>query len=140
MPKSIGVPKMPGAMVMLRMPLRAKSRAIGSVMPTTPAVIAVDSSILVSLLVDDAPSQAAKAKGLFDHAAEGGVAVWVSDTVLVELVWTLGWAYARDRRDIVKVLRALSAHGTVALELPSAARALPPMHSTVTRQTTPIAC
>jgi hypothetical protein len=27
---------MPGAMVMLRMPLRARSRAIGSVMPTTP--------------------------------------------------------------------------------------------------------
>jgi hypothetical protein len=28
MPNSIGVPKMPGAMVMLRTPLRARSRAI----------------------------------------------------------------------------------------------------------------
>jgi hypothetical protein len=36
MAKSIGVPKMPGAIVMLRMPLRARSRAIGRVMPTTP--------------------------------------------------------------------------------------------------------
>jgi hypothetical protein len=37
---SIGVPKMPGAMVMLRMPLRARSRAMGSVMPTTPPLLA----------------------------------------------------------------------------------------------------
>src|SRR6185295_18821073 len=37
---SIGVPKMPGAIVMLRMPLRARSRAIGSVMPTTPPLLA----------------------------------------------------------------------------------------------------
>ena len=37
---SIGVPKMPGAMVMLRMPLRARSRAIGKVMPTTPPLLA----------------------------------------------------------------------------------------------------
>ena len=36
MVNSIGVPKMPGAIVMLRMPLRARSRAIGSVMPTMP--------------------------------------------------------------------------------------------------------
>jgi hypothetical protein len=36
MPSTIGVQKMPGAMVMTRMPKRASSRAIGSVMPTTP--------------------------------------------------------------------------------------------------------
>ena len=33
----IGVSNKPGAMVMIRMPKRAISRAIGSVMPTTPA-------------------------------------------------------------------------------------------------------
>ena len=68
------------------------------------------------------PRRPQKAQGLFDRAAEGGVSVWVSDTVLVELAWTLGRAYARDRRDIVKALRALSSHGTVALESPAAAR------------------
>ena len=41
MPNIMGVPKMPGAMVMLRMPLRAKSRAIGKVMPTTPPLDAL---------------------------------------------------------------------------------------------------
>ena len=33
---SIGVLKMPGAMVHTRIPYRARSRAIGNVMPTTP--------------------------------------------------------------------------------------------------------
>jgi hypothetical protein len=41
MPNIMGVPKMPGAIVMLRMPLRARSRAIGSVMPTTPPLDAL---------------------------------------------------------------------------------------------------
>jgi len=36
MPAIIGVLKMPGAMVQTRMPERARSRATGSVMPTTP--------------------------------------------------------------------------------------------------------
>ena len=83
------------------------------------ALIAVDTHLLVRLLVGDDPSQAAKAQKLFDRAAAGGVSVWVSDTVLVELAWTLGRAYSRDRSDIVKALRALSSHGTVALESPA---------------------
>ena len=36
MPAIIGVSKMPGAMVITRMPKRASSRAMGRVMPTTP--------------------------------------------------------------------------------------------------------
>ena len=36
MPSTIGVQKMPGAMVITRMPNRASSRAIGRVMPTIP--------------------------------------------------------------------------------------------------------
>ena len=85
-------------------------------------MIAVDTKVLVRLFVADEPVQAAKAQRVFDDAAAGDVGVWVSDTVLVELVWTLGRAYARDRRDIVKVLRALASHATVALESPAAAR------------------
>ena len=85
-------------------------------------MIAVDTNVLVRLLVGDDPSQAAKAQKLFDRAAEGGVSVWVSDTVLVELAWTLDRAYSRDRSDIVKALRALSSHGTVTLESPAATR------------------
>jgi predicted nucleic-acid-binding protein len=85
-------------------------------------VIVVDTHILVRLFVADEPSQAAKALRLFDDAAERDDRVWVSDTVLVEWVWTLGRAYARDRRDTVKALRALASHAAVALESPAAVR------------------
>jgi predicted nucleic-acid-binding protein len=85
-------------------------------------VIAVDTNVLVRLFVADEPLQAAKARRLFDDAAERDDRVWVSDTVLVELVWTLGRAYARDRSDTVKALRALASHATVALESPAAVR------------------
>ncbi|MDP1691429.1 MAG: type II toxin-antitoxin system VapC family toxin [Burkholderiaceae bacterium] len=85
-------------------------------------MIAVDTNVLVRLLVGDDPAQAAKAQRCFDRAAEGDVSIWVSDTVLVELAWTLGKAYARDRRDIVMALRALSSHATVVLESPAAVR------------------
>ncbi len=85
-------------------------------------MIAVDTKVLVSLLVGDDPSQAAKAQRFLDRAAEGDDSVWVSDTVLVELVWTLARACSCDRRDIVMALRALSSHATVALESPAAVR------------------
>lgn len=85
-------------------------------------MIAVDTDVLVRLFVADEPAQAAKAQRLFDEAAERDVAIWVSDTVWVELVWTLSRAYARDRCDIVKALRALSSHATATLESPAAVR------------------
>lgn len=86
-------------------------------------MIAVDTNILVRLIVADDASQADKARRVFDDAAGRGARVWVADTVLVELAWTLGRAYARDRADIVKALRALASHATVALESPAAVRA-----------------
>lgn len=86
-------------------------------------MIAVDTHILVRLIVADDASQADKARRVFDDAAGRGARVWVADTVLVELAWTLGRAYARDRADIVKALRALASHATVALESPAAVRA-----------------
>jgi predicted nucleic-acid-binding protein len=79
-------------------------------------VIAVDTNVLLRLLVGDEPAQAAKARKLFDRADLDQTTVWVSDTVLVELAWTLARAYGRDRADIVKALRALSSHATVSLE------------------------
>lgn len=85
-------------------------------------MIAVDTNVLVRLFVGDEPAQAAKAQRLFDDAAKGDVSIWVSDTVLVELVWTLSRAYARDRDDVVKALRALSSHATAMLESPAAVR------------------
>ena len=79
-------------------------------------MIAVDTNVLLRLLVGDDASQAARARRLFDRAAAEEKTIWVSDTVLVELAWTLARAYSRDRADIVKALRSLSSHATVVLE------------------------
>ena len=85
-------------------------------------MIAVDTNVLVRLLVSDDAAQAGKARQLFERAAAQHKAVWVSDTVLVELVWTLARAYGRDRADLVAALRALCSNATVNLESPSAVR------------------
>ena len=85
-------------------------------------MIAVDTNVLLRLLVGDDPAQAAKARRLFDRADAEQKTVWVADTVLVELVWTLGRAYSRNRADIVKALRTLSSHATVMLESAAAVR------------------
>ena len=79
-------------------------------------MIAVDTNVLVRLLVQDDAAQAAKARKIFDTAASAKEPVWISDTVLVELVWTLSRAYGRDRPEIVTALRALSLHASVAME------------------------
>lgn len=83
-------------------------------------MIAADTNVLVRLLVNDDAAQAGKARALFDAAAERREDLWVCDTVLVELAWTLSRAYARPRGDVVKALRALSSNATVALESPAA--------------------
>lgn len=79
-------------------------------------MIAVDTNVLVRLLVADDAAQAHKAKLLFDSAAAQRDALWVCDTVVVELVWTLARAYGRERTEIVAALRALSSNATVSLE------------------------
>lgn len=86
-------------------------------------MIAVDTNVLVRLLVGDDPAQAAKARALFDQAAASDQLIWVSDTVLVEMVWTLSRVYGRTRADIVAALLALASHGTVVLESPEAVEA-----------------
>lgn len=86
-------------------------------------MIAADTHVLARLIVGDEPAQAAKVRKIFDTAAADNLTVWVSDTVLVELVWTLSRAYGRERADIVKALRALASHATVALESAATVRA-----------------
>lgn len=85
-------------------------------------MIAVDTNILVRLLVNDDVAQAARAKKLFDAQSGEDGSIWVSDTVLVELVWSLARAHGRSRADLVVVLRALASNATVSLESPAAVR------------------
>ena len=86
-------------------------------------MIAVDTNVLVRLLVNDDAAQAARARDLIDAQAGEDGSIWVSDTVLVELVWVLSRAYDRSRAAVAAALRALASHATMTLESPLAVRA-----------------
>lgn len=85
-------------------------------------MIAVDTNVLVRLLVTDDEAQAGKARRLFQAQADEDGSIWIADTVLVETVWTLARAYSRPRADLVLALRALAGHATALLESPDAVR------------------
>ncbi|MDZ7857062.1 type II toxin-antitoxin system VapC family toxin [Sphaerotilus sp.] len=86
-------------------------------------MIAVDTNVVVRLLVSDDPIQSQRAQQLFDDHAPHDGSLWLSDVVVVEVAWTLARAYDRSRSDIAKALNALTHHATVALESPAEIRA-----------------
>ena len=65
-------------------------------------MIAVDTNVVVRLLVGDDPEQAAQAQALF--AAEQ---IFISDTVVLETAWVLDYSYGLDGATIVAALRRL---------------------------------
>jgi len=73
----------------------------------TPAMIALDTNILLRLLTHDDPAQLA-ALGRFFTARPGEMFL-VPDVVLVEVVWTLRSGFRWDRPQIVAALRQLAA-------------------------------
>ncbi len=83
---------------------------------------AIDTNLLVRLFVNDDAAQAQKVRALFDRHADDDGALWVADTVLVELVWALDCVYARPRAQIAKALQALAGNATVKVESAEALR------------------
>ena len=79
-------------------------------------MIAVDTNILVRLLVADDAAHLDKARRLFDRQAAEPGSIWISQSVLVELVWVLTRTYARPREQVLSALRALSSNATVRLD------------------------
>ncbi|MFN0160632.1 MAG: PIN domain-containing protein [Burkholderiales bacterium] len=79
-------------------------------------MIALDTNLLLRLLVNDAPGQAAKVRALFDAHADEPSAFWIADVVLAEIVWALDRSYGRSRSEISMALHALSHHANVLLE------------------------
>ena len=77
---------------------------------------AVDTNLLLRLFVNDDAAQARKVRALFDGHAEEDGALWVADTVLVELVWAFDRVYGRPRAQIAAALQALTANATVKVE------------------------
>lgn len=79
-------------------------------------MIALDTNVLIRLLTRDDEEQAERARQLLeDHAAEDG-ALFVSDIVLAEVVWTLERAYALGREEIAGAVRAMAGNATLGFE------------------------
>lgn len=70
-------------------------------------MIALDTNIVVRLIVRDDPAQAALAERLLREIAEAGERALVPDPVLCELVWVLEGSYRASRTEIEDAFRAL---------------------------------
>jgi predicted nucleic-acid-binding protein len=78
---------------------------------------AVDTNVLVRMLVRDDPEQAASAEAFVAAGA------WVSLVVLVEAVWVLDSVYGAKPRGIAAAIEMLLDHHTLVLQDPEVVRA-----------------
>lgn len=79
-------------------------------------MIAIDTNVLVRLFVYDDIEQTKKVRALFDSYADEAQSVWLSDIVLIELVWVLKRSYNSTVSEICNALRALTRNATVCIE------------------------
>ncbi|HEV7518400.1 MAG TPA: type II toxin-antitoxin system VapC family toxin [Thermoanaerobaculia bacterium] len=79
-------------------------------------MIAVDTNIIVRLIVDDDPEQGARVRRLLEAAAEAGESCLVSDPVLCELAWVLSSQYRAGRAEIVAAVQSLLARALFIFE------------------------
>lgn len=75
-------------------------------------MIAVDTNVLVRLLVGDDHTQRDRTAALFAHAE----AIFIAKTVLLEAAWVLQSAYAFPRNDVVMALKKLAGLPNVIVE------------------------
>jgi predicted nucleic-acid-binding protein len=71
---------------------------------------AIDTNVLVRLLVRDDPDQVAAAEGFVENGA------WVSQLVLVETIWVLDAVYARSHAQVANALDLLLNHAHLTLQ------------------------
>ena len=78
---------------------------------------AVDSNVLVRLVVGDDHSQTAAAEAFIEHGA------WVSLLAVIETIWVLKAVYGRDAADLAATLEMLLEHGSLVFQEPEAVAA-----------------
>lgn len=69
-------------------------------------MIGLDTNVLIRYFTQDDPVQAAKASALIESLTPDGPG-YVTQVVLVEVVWVLGRAYGTDRNEIAQVIETL---------------------------------
>lgn len=72
-------------------------------------MIALDTNILIRLLVRDDPEQTARAERLLQEAADAGEQCFISDPVLCEVEWVLESSYRARRGDVLAAMQELLA-------------------------------
>lgn len=70
-------------------------------------MIGLDTNVLVRLLTEDDPAQAAKARSFVERTLAGGDRLFVGAVVLAELAWVLSSAYRYGKADVALALEAL---------------------------------
>ena len=80
---------------------------------------AVDTNVIVRLLEQDDPRQAATAAAFL----KAGGPVWVSHLILAETVWVLEDVYQRTRREILQALDALIDNQVIHIQGPEIVKA-----------------
>lgn len=70
-------------------------------------MIALDTNILIRVLVADDPKQTATAERLLREASEEGELCFISDPVLCETEWVLDRSYRISRAEILTVFESL---------------------------------
>ena len=70
-------------------------------------MIALDTNVLLRLLLNDDPRQSRQAQALIDRAVSRSDPVLLTDIVLCELEWVLGAAYGVPKPEIARTLRRL---------------------------------
>jgi predicted nucleic-acid-binding protein len=83
-------------------------------------MIALDTNILVRLITQDDPRQAALVERLIQQATEDDEACFVSDVVLCELEWVLEKTYGATRSDLLTALQELVIRDLFTFEDPDA--------------------
>lgn len=81
-------------------------------------MIAVDTNVVVRLLVQDDPEQAERAREALDAWIADGDRCAITLTVLCELEWVLTSAYGASRSDVTAAVRALATNEVFELEAP----------------------
>jgi predicted nucleic-acid-binding protein len=71
-------------------------------------VIALDTNVLVRIVVADDPGQTEQAVRLLERARASGERLFVPDIVLCELAWVLRASYGLDRGAVVTAIAALA--------------------------------
>jgi predicted nucleic-acid-binding protein len=79
-------------------------------------MIAVDTNVLVRLIVADDPKQAALARHVIEEAIGEGTTCYVSTPVVCELEWVLVSRYRVPRTEIAAVLKRLLDNSVFAFE------------------------